>query len=82
MANFKIEVTPGNIVNVEADSIEEARLKVENDIKSIEAADAARIAGIPYLDNILFDYDKGVKNKKLRRQLARAEKFDEKITVR
>jgi hypothetical protein len=29
----------------------------------------------------LFDYDKGVKNKKLRRQLARAEKFDEKITV-
>jgi hypothetical protein len=44
MANFKIEVTPGNIVNVEADSIEEARLKVENDIKSIEAADAAQQA--------------------------------------
>jgi len=81
MPRYNVEISPGNSVQVEANTPEEARAKVEQDIKQVNAFNAARIAAVPYLDNILFDYERGVQDSKLRRQLARAETPKERFIV-
>ena len=81
MQSFRIQIAPGQIVNVEAENIQEARAKLEQDIKRVNTFKAARIASVPYLDNILFDYERGVPDRRLRRKLARAETPEERYLV-
>ena len=69
MPIYNVQINPQNSVQVEADSEEEARAKVELDIK----ATAARRAAVPYLDEIMFDYETGVRDKSIRRRLAIAD---------
>ena len=67
----------GNSVLVDANSPEDARRKVNQDI---EAANAKRTAA-PYLDDVLFDYDTGIKDFFLRTDLGRAETFEERERI-
>ena len=59
MPRYNVEISPGNSVQVEANTPEEARAKVEQDIKQVNAFNAARIAAVPYLD-IFYLIMKGV----------------------
>lgn len=80
MAIYKIQIDPTNvdsIVQVEADSLEEARAKVERDI----ATTAARAAAPSYLDSLLYDYETGVRGGGIRSKLARADNFKERESV-
>ena len=80
MAIYKIQIDPTNvdsIVQVEADSLEEARAKVERDI----ATTAARAAAPSYLDSLLYDYETGVRGGGIRSKLARADNFKERETL-
>ena len=65
MPRYNIEITPGNVQGVEANSPEDA-------VKIIKSSLAETVAA-PYVDQIMFDYDSGVPDKELRRLLARAE---------
>jgi hypothetical protein len=65
MPRYNIEITPGNIQGVEANSPEDA-------VKIVKSSLAETVAA-PYVDKIMFDYDSGVPDKQLRRLLARAE---------
>ena len=80
MAIYKIQIDPQNadsIVQVEANSLEEARAIVERDI----ATTAARAAAPSYLDNLLYDYETGVRGGGIRSKLARADNFRERELV-
>ena len=80
MAIYKIQIDPQNedsIVQVEADSLEEARAIVERDI----ATTAAREVAPSYLDNLLYDYETGVRGGGIRSKLARADNFKERESV-
>ena len=65
MPNYNIEITPGNVQSIEANSPEDAVQIVKSSL--------AEAAAMPYVDKLMFDYDSGVPEKKLRRLLGRAE---------
>ena len=66
MRDFTFEITPGNFITKEANTVDEALKLVK--------ADLAIKASLPELDNILFDYESGVPNiKGIRTKLGRVE---------
>ena len=73
MQLFDVEIAPGVIETVEAKNAEEARKKVK--------AIIAQGAMSPFYDELFFDYETGVDNKKLRRNLAMAETTEEQDKV-
>ena len=78
MPIYELSVQGDKSVRVEADSIEEARAKVKADIKAINMGNAARLAALPALEDILFDSERGVENMRLRTSLATADNFAER----
>jgi hypothetical protein len=72
MPSYPIEISPGKIVRIEADTQEEAFEQIRLDI----AGTKARQGAAPYLDDLLFDYDTGVQDLTIRARLAAAEKED------
>ena len=77
MPLYEIDIGDRGTVTVEANTEEEARGLVERDIK----ATATRQAAVPYLDQLLFDYETGVRGKGIRAKLARADNFEERQNV-
>ena len=73
MPKFKVNITDGVSEIVEANTPEEARKKVK--------AIIAQGAMSPFYDELFFDYETGVDNKKLRRNLAMAETTEEQNKV-
>ena len=66
MRDFTFEITPGNFITKEANTVDEALKLVK--------ADLAIKASLPELDKILFDYESGVPNiKGIRTKLGRVE---------
>ena len=63
---YRVQIAPGNIVTVDADSPEQAQEIVKRDI----LATTTNVAAAPYLDEILFDYETGIKNLSARAKLA------------
>jgi hypothetical protein len=74
---YEIDIGNRGTVTVEANTEEEARGLIERDIK----ATATRQAAVPYLDDLLFDYETGVRGKGIRAKLARADNFEERQNV-
>jgi len=74
---YEIDVGDRGTVTIEANTEEEARALIERDIK----ATATRQAAVPYLDQLLFDYETGVRGKGIRAKLARADNFEERQNV-
>jgi hypothetical protein len=74
---YEIAIGDRGTVTVEANTEEEARALIERDIK----ATATRQAAVPYLDQLLFDYETGVRGKGIRAKLARADNFEERQNV-
>ena len=77
MPLYEIDIGDRGTVTVEANTEEEARALIERDIK----ATATRQAAVPYLDQLLFDYETGVRGKGIRGKLARADNFEERQNV-
>ena len=77
MPLYEIDIGDRGTVTVEANTLEEAKALIERDIK----ATATRQAAVPYLDQLLFDYETGVKGKGIRAKLARADNFRERESV-
>lgn len=77
MPLYEIDIGNRGTVTVEANTEEEARGLIERDIK----ATATRQAAVPYLDDLLFDYETGVRGKGIRAKLARADNFEERQNV-
>ncbi len=77
MPLYEIDIGDRGTVTVEANTEEEARALIERDIK----ATATRQAAVPYLDQLLFDYETGVRGSGLRAKLARADNFEERQNV-
>ena len=77
MPLYEIDIGNRGTVTVEANTEEEARALIERDIK----ATATRQAAVPYLDQLLFDYETGVRGSGLRAKLARADNFEERQNV-
>ena len=77
MPLYEIDIGNRGTVTVEANTEEEARALIERDIK----ATATRQAAVPYLDQLLFDYETGVRGKGIRAKLARADNFRERESV-
>ena len=73
MQLFDVEIAPGVVETVEARNADEARKKVK--------ALIAQGAMSPFYDELFFDYETGVDNKKLRRSLAMAETTEEQNKV-
>jgi len=73
MEIFDVEIAPGVIETVEAKNADEARKKVK--------AIIAQGAMSPFYDELFFDYETGVDNKKLRRNLSMAETNEEQNKV-
>ena len=69
MEIFEVGISPGVTETVEAKNADEARKKVK--------ALIAQGALSPFYDELFFDYETGVNNKKLRRNLALAETTEE-----
>ena len=69
MQIFDVEIAPGVVETVEAKNADEARKKVK--------AIIAQGAMSPFYDELYFDYETGVDNKRLRRNLAMAETTEE-----
>ena len=70
---YRVQIAPGNIVTVDADSPEQAQEIVKRDI----LATTTNAAAAPYLDQILFDYETGIKNLSARAKLGLAETVEE-----
>ncbi len=81
MPRYNVEITPGNSVQIEANTPEEARALIERQIKALNTAKAAQIAAAPALDDLLFDYERGVQDKRLRSLLATADNIREREQV-
>jgi len=73
MPRFKVNISEGVSEIVEANTAEEARKKVK--------AIIAQGAMSPFYDELFFDYETGVDNKRLRRNLAMAETTEEQNKV-
>ena len=73
MQIFDVEIAPGVVETVEAKNADEARKKVK--------AIIAQGAMSPFYDELYFDYETGVDNKRLRRNLAMAETTEEQNKV-
>ena len=73
MQIFDVEIAPGVVETVEAQNADEARKKVK--------AIIAQGAMSPFYDELFFDYETGVDNKKLRRNLSMAETTEEQNKV-
>ena len=73
MQIFDVEIAPGVVETVEAKNADEARKKVK--------AIIAQGAMSPFYDELFFDYETGVDNKRLRRNLAMAETTEEQNKV-
>jgi hypothetical protein len=73
MEIFEVEIAPGVTETVEAKNADEARKKVK--------AIIAQGAMSPFYDELFFDYETGVDNKKLRRNLSMAETTKEQNKV-
>ena len=74
MPLYEISIGDRGTVTVEANTEEEARALIQSDIK----ATATRQAAVPYLDQLLFDYDTGVRGRGIRAKLARGDSMDER----
>ena len=73
MQIFDVEIAPGITETVEAQNADEARKKVK--------ALIAQGAMSPFYDELFFDYETGVDDKRLRRNLAMAETNEEQNKV-
>jgi len=73
MPRFKVNISEGVSETVEAQNADEARKKVK--------ALIAQGAMSPFYDELFFDYETGVDNKRLRRNLAMAETNEEQNKV-
>ena len=73
MQIFDVEIAPGVVETVEAKNADEARKKVK--------ALIAQGSMSPFYDELYFDYETGVDNKRLRRNLAMAETTEEQNKV-
>jgi len=74
MPLYEISIGDRGTVTVEANTEEEARDLIQSDIK----ATATRQAAVPYLDQLLFDYDTGVRGRGIRAKLARGDSIKER----
>ena len=74
MPLYEISIGDRGTVTVEANTEEEARALIQSDIK----ATATRQAAVPYLDQLLFDYDTGVRGRGIRAKLARGDSIKER----
>ncbi len=82
MPQFRVTLANGTKVIKEANSPEEARAMVTEDIRQVNYFNNKNKEVTKYLDNYLFDYDKGVPNTKgLRSELAQAETLEERENV-
>ena len=82
MPQFRVTLANGTKVIKEANSPEEARAMVTEDIRQVNYFNNKNREVTKYLDNYLFDYDKGVPNTKgLRSELAQAETLEERENV-
>jgi hypothetical protein len=73
MPKYKINITPEVSQIVEANNIDDAR--------KIVKAEIAKGVISPVYDELLFDYDTGVDDLRIRRLLGRAERLDEKEAI-
>ena len=73
MPRYKINITPEVSQIVEANNIDDAR--------KIVKAEIAKGVISPVYDELLFDYDTGVDDLRIRRLLGRAERLDEKEII-
>ena len=73
MPRYKINITPEVSQIVEANNIDDAR--------KILKAEIAKGVISPVYDELLFDYDTGVDDLRIRRLLGRAERLDEKEAI-
>ena len=73
MPRYKINITPEVSQIVEANNIDDAR--------KIVKAEIAKGVISPVYDELLFDYDTGVDDLRIRRLLGRAERLDEKERI-
>ena len=82
MPQFRVTLANGTRVIKEANSPEEARAMVTEDIRQVNYFNNKNREVTKYLDNYLFDYDKGVPNTRgLRSELAQAETLEERENV-
>ncbi len=82
MPQFRVTLADGTKVVKEANSPEEARAMVTEDIRQVNFFNNKNKEVTRYLDNYLFDYDTGVPNTKgLRSELAQAETLEERENV-
>ena len=82
MPKFRVTLADGTKVVKEANSPEEARAMVTEDIRQVNVFNNKNREVTRYLDNYLFDYDTGVPNiKGLRSELAQAETLEERELV-
>jgi hypothetical protein len=82
MPQFRVTLADGTKVIKEANSAEEARALVTEDIRQVNFFNNKNKEVTGYLDNYLFDYDTGVPNTKgLRSELAQAETLEERENV-
>ncbi len=82
MPKYRIKLADGTRVFKEANSPEEARALVNEDIRQVNVFNNKNREVTKYLDNYLFDYDEGVPNTKgLRSELAQAETLEERENV-
>ncbi len=82
MPQFRVTLADGTKVIKEANSPEEARAMVTEDIRQVNLFNNKNREVTKYLDNYLFDYDEGVPNiKGLRSELAQAETLEEREHV-
>ena len=82
MPQFRVTLANGTKVIKEANSPEEARAMVTEDIRQVNYYNNKNKEVTKYLDNYLFDFDKGVPNTKgLRSELAQAETLEERENV-
>ena len=82
MPQFRVTLADGTKVIKEANSAEEARAMVTEDIRQVNFFNNKNKEVTGYLDNYLFDYDTGVPNTKgLRSELAQAETLEERENV-
>jgi hypothetical protein len=82
MPQFRVTLADGTKVIKEANSAEEARALVTEDIRQVNFFNNKNREVTGYLDNYLFDYDEGVPNiQGLRSELAQAETLEEREHV-
>ena len=81
MPIYEVNITDANKVRVEADTPEQARAIVREQIQSVNRARDGKLAALPGIEELLFDYETGVKDVDLRYKLGTAENPRERENV-